>query len=240
MESAGEPVANRRKPSWIKAPLPTGTGYSTVRSLVDRNRLHTVCQSARCPNIASCWNSGTGTFLILGTMCTRSCRFCAIENGQPGELDPEEPSRVARAVNCLGLNYAVVTSVTRDDLPDGGSSLFAKTVQSIRAIQPDCRVEVLIPDFAGSMQALETVLDAGPDVLNHNVETIPRLYPLVRPSAHWNRSLEILSYTARKGFLSKSGLMVGLGESRAELTAALTELVAADVQILTIGQYLAP
>ncbi|HOE10854.1 MAG TPA: lipoyl synthase [bacterium] len=239
LDSAGN-LATLRKPPWIKAPLSTGTGYATVRSLVDRNRLHTVCQSARCPNIALCWSNGTGTFLILGSVCTRSCRFCAVKKGHPNKPDPDESSRTADAVNTLGLNYAVITSVTRDDLPDGGASVFAETMRAIRTVRPDCRIELLIPDFAGSMEALDIVLNAGPDVLNHNVETVPRLYPLIRPSADWNRSLEILRHAARKGFLTKSGLMVGLGESRRELTAALTQIAAAGVHILTIGQYLAP
>ena len=239
LDSAGN-LPTLRKPPWIKAPLSTGTGYARVRSLVDRNRLHTVCQSAKCPNIASCWSNGTGTFLILGSVCTRSCRFCAVKKGHPNKPDPDESSRVADAVNSLGLNYAVITSVTRDDLPDGGASVFAETIQAIRTVRPDCRIELLIPDLAGSMQALDIVLNAGPDVLNHNVETVPHLYPLIRPSADWNRSLAILRHAARKGFLTKSGFMVGLGESRRELTAALTQIAAAGVHILTIGQYLAP
>ncbi|MFH1743795.1 MAG: lipoyl synthase [bacterium] len=229
-----------RKPRWLKAPLPSGQGYQEVRSLIEEHGLHTVCKSARCPNLGTCWDSRTATFMILGDICTRACRFCAVRHGQPVKPGVDEPSRVAKAISRLSLDYAVVTSVTRDDLPDGGASIFAETVTAIKKQRPECRVEVLVPDFGGSVDALDTVLEAKPDVLNHNAETVPRLYPEVRPGAGWERSLRILEQARQKGFLTKSGLMVGLGESGEELRLALAELAEIGTDILTIGQYLAP
>jgi len=228
------------KPPWLRARLACSGGYKEVRSLVERYRLHTVCSSAHCPNIGTCWSNRTGTFMILGDICTRSCRFCAVAHGRPAEVDTAEPERVAEAADCLGLDYAVITSVTRDDLPDGGASAFAQTISSIRKRRPGCRIEVLIPDFRGSLAALDTVLEACPNVLNHNVETVPRLYPVVRPSADWDRSLRMLNYAKRAGFLTKSGLMLGLGETRDELLLTFAQLAEAGTEILTVGQYLAP
>lgn len=233
-------LPQRRKPRWLKARIACGEGYREVKALVERHRLHTVCSSARCPNIGTCWSNRTATFMILGNICTRPCRFCAVEHGRPNALDEDEPSRVAEAVNHLGLDYAVITSVTRDDLADGGASVFAETINHIRRLRPDCRVEVLIPDFSGSLGAVDTVLTAASNVLNHNVETVPRLYPEVRPRSSWDRSVRILEHAKRNGFLTKSGLMLGLSETREELLLALAQLAQAGTDILTLGQYLAP
>jgi lipoic acid synthetase len=199
-----------------------------------------VCQSAACPNRNECWNAGTATFLLLGSVCTRGCRFCNIPAGDPPDADPDEPQRVADAVASMGLSYAVVTSVTRDDLPDGGAGIFADTIRAIRRRNPGCRVEVLIPDFQGSFDALGTVLAASPDVLNHNVETVPSLYPRVRPRADYGRSLQVLTRAAERGFLTKSGLMLGLGEELHEIRKVMTDLRDAGCDLLTLGQYLQP
>ena len=203
-------------------------------------RLHTVCQSAACPNIGECFECGTATFLIMGNICTRNCRFCNIAGGKPQPLDPGEPGRLAQAVKELDLRYAVVTSVTRDDLRDGGAAHFAATIGAIRREVPDCKVEVLIPDFGGCAESLKTILDAAPDVLNHNVETVPRLYPLVRPEADFGRSIELLRRATEAGAVSKSGVMVGLGEEIGEVKDTIESIRGAGVGILTIGQYLQP
>lgn len=232
----------QRKPEWFKIKAPLGTNYREVRSLIDSLGLHTVCQEANCPNRAECYGAKTATFLILGDICTRGCTFCNVRRGKPGEIDSEEPRRVAEASKKLGLKYAVVTSVTRDDLPDGGASIFAETIRSIREKNHGCRVEVLIPDFRGNENALRTVLDAEPDVLNHNLETVERLYPLVRKGANYRRSLQLFenirSYKPETA--TKSGIMVGLGESSEELETAMNDLYNSGCQLLTIGQYLAP
>ncbi len=211
-----------------------------MESLLGALRLHTVCQEARCPNLGDCFSRGTATFLILGDTCTRNCRFCAIRKGRPLSLDEGEPQRVAQAARRLGLNHVVVTSVTRDDLPDGGASHFASTIRSIRELNPGATVEVLVPDFGGRLSSLWEVLEACPDVLNHNLETVPRLYPLVRPGANYHRSLELLRSAGKEGIVTKSGLMVGLGERREEIIAAMDDLREVGVEILTIGQYLRP
>ena len=229
----------QRRPPWLKVRLGRGTAMK-VRRLLSDSRLHTVCQSAACPNIGECFECGTATFLIMGNTCTRGCRFCNISGGEPQPLDPDEPRRLAEAVRELGLKFAVVTSVTRDDLHDGGAAHFAATIRAIREAVPGCRVEVLIPDFAGSREALETVLDARPDVLNHNVETVPRLYPLVRPGADFGRSIELLRHASEAGAVSKSGLMVGIGEEPGEVRETIEAIRGAGVGILTIGQYLQP
>ncbi len=229
-----------RKPSWIRTSLPCGEGYAEVRSLVDRHNLHTVCASALCPNLGECWAERTATFMILGDICTRNCRFCAVKNGIPSDPEPDEPKRVADVIDRLQLDYAVITSVTRDDLSDGGAHLFAETIKEVRNRRSDCRVEVLIPDFGVSMGALDCVLEAKPDVLNHNAETVPRLYPELRPQARWGRSLEVLRHAGTRGFITKSGLIIGAGETRNELSGAIKEIADADVDILTVGQYLAP
>ena len=231
-----------RRPAWLRAPAPAGEGYREVRALVDQLGLHTVCQSAACPNLGDCWNQRTATFLLLGGVCTRRCRFCAVSQGIPQPLDHDEPQRVAQAVAALELRYAVLTSVTRDDLPDGGAAQFALTARAIRDRVPGCRVEVLVPDFQGSREALQTVLEAAPDVLNHNLETVPRLYPQVRPGASYERSLALLAGASeiRPQSVTKSGLMLGLGESPEEVLAVMRDLRACSVSLLTLGQYLQP
>ncbi len=232
-----------RKPDWLRmARVQRGEGYRELKQLVHAHDLHTVCEEARCPNIYECWNARTATFMILGDTCTRACRFCAVKFGRPSHLDLEEPQRVVAAVQALGLQHAVITSVNRDDLADGGASIFAATIRAIRAALPDCGIEVLIPDFHGNWDALKAVLDARPDVLNHNVETVPRLYRRVQPWDSHEISLELLRQSKEQDpdVLTKSGVMVGLGERYDELLAVMRELVAVDLDILTIGQYLPP
>ena len=229
-------------PPWIRRRFPPQEEWERVERLLRSLSLHTVCESARCPNLGECFRRGTATFLILGDTCTRSCRFCAVKKGIPLPPDPEEPRRVAEAARTLSLHHVVVTSVTRDDLPDGGAEHFAKTIRAIRECLPQATVEVLVPDFQGSAEALEVVLAARPDVLNHNVETVPRLYSLVRPQADYARSLELLRRTRARypGILVKSGLMVGLGETQKEVEAVLWDLKEAGCDVVTIGQYLRP
>ncbi len=230
------------KPPWLRVRLPAGGTYQEVNSLLDNLGLHTVCEEARCPNKGECFHSGTATFLILGDVCTRRCRFCAVAKGTPQPLDWDEPERVARAVEALGLRYAVITSVTRDDVPDGGAGIFAETIRAIRRRMPACRVEVLVPDFQGSEDALRVVMDAGPDVLNHNLETVPRLYPTARPGADYARSLRLLRQAKALSptALTKTGLMLGLGETPDEVRAVMADLVSVGCDLLTLGQYLQP
>jgi len=230
------------KPEWLKAPAPLGENYRSLKTLARRLGLHTVCESAQCPNIGECWNHRTATFMLLGDVCTRRCGFCAVPKGRPGPIDQEEPRRVAEAVATLGLKHAVVTSVNRDDDNLGGARIFAATIREIRALVPACSVEVLIPDFQGLEEALRTVLDARPDILNHNTETVPRLYPAVRSGARYKRSLQLLANVKKfaPGMISKSGVMVGLGENMEELLAVFRDLAAQQVDILTVGQYLRP
>ena len=230
----------KRLPPWFKIRLEAGERFTRVRDLIETNKLHTVCRSAGCPNRNECWNAGTATFMILGAVCTRGCRFCGVPKGSPQELDPDEPGRVAEAVAALKLSYAVITSVTRDDLPDGGAALFARTILAIRTKSPGCKVEVLIPDFQGSHASLKAVLDAQPDVLNHNLETVPSLYSRVRPQADYERSLELLSRSRQLGAVTKTGLMLGLGEGTDEVVAVLEDLRRTGCSILTLGQYLRP
>ena len=234
------PAERQRKPEWLKARVPSGENYSQLKNLIDRSRLHTVCEEARCPNMGECWNSGTATFMILGDTCTRSCGFCAVKTGRPEFLDKDEPRRVGEAVEIMKLRHAVITSVNRDELFDGGAQIFADTIREVRSRVPACRIEVLIPDFVGSEEALNIVLDAQPDILNHNTETVPRLYKTVRPQAHYNRSLELLYRAKHKGFLTKSGMMLGLGESIEEVLDTMSDLRAVECDILTLGQYLQP
>jgi lipoic acid synthetase len=240
--TADTPRRRAGKPPWLKRRLPSGPTCEQVRSLLRRGRLHTVCQEACCPNLWECFSQKTSTFMILGATCTRDCRFCAVSNGQPAPPDPQEPRRVAQAAADLGLTYVVVTSVTRDDLTDGGAGLFADTIRALRRKIAGVRVEVLIPDFKGDAAALRTVLDAGPDVLNHNVETVRRLYPAVRPQADYGQSLRLLERCRRWAphIPAKSGLMLGLGETDDELRATLADLRQAGCAILTLGQYLQP
>ncbi|MEX2246460.1 MAG: lipoyl synthase [Dehalococcoidia bacterium] len=231
-----------RKPEWLKVRFPAGERYQQLKSLMREQALHTVCEEARCPNIGECWNAGTATFMILGDVCTRSCGFCAVTTGRPGELDPLEPLRLARAVRQLGLDYVVITSVNRDDAPGGGAPIFAACIRAIRHDDPGVRVEVLIPDFKGDWGALGQVVDARPSVLNHNVETAPRLYRRVRPQAIYERSLELIRRAKKQApdMLTKSGFMVGLGETREELFTVMRDLRAHDCDVVTIGQYLRP
>lgn len=230
------------RPPWLKVRFPAGGNYERIRVLMREQELNTVCEEARCPNIGDCWSRGTATFMILGDTCTRSCGFCAVKTGRPGTLDREEPRRVALAIQRLGLRHAVITSVNRDELADGGAGIFAETIEWSRRLSPGTTFEVLIPDFKGDWAALRTVLGARPEILNHNTETVPRLYPVVRPQARYERSLELLR-TAREldpGTLTKSGLMVGLGETSAELLTVFRDLRDSAVDILTVGQYLQP
>lgn len=229
------------RPAWIKARAPLGPRFEHLQQLVRGLSLHTVCEEAHCPNIGECWERGTATFMILGDVCTRACGFCAVKTGLPGRPpDPEEPARVADAVARLGLRHAVVTSVNRDDRRDGGASIFAACIRAIRERVPGCAVEVLIPDFKGQWSALDVVLEARPDVLNHNTETVPRLYRQVRPGARFERSLELLRRARAAGLLTKSGIMVGLGEEWPELLECVAAIRGAGADILTVGQYLRP
>lgn len=231
-----------QRPTWLRAPAPAGGNYSNLKQLVQDLGLHTVCESAACPNIGDCWNRRTATFMILGNVCTRRCGFCAVQKGGPLPVDYDEPRRVAEAVAALGLKFAVITSVNRDDRKDGGAELFALTIRAIRHRLPDCGVEVLVPDFQGSHAAMDLVLDAAPDILNHNTETVPRLYRQVRLGARYERSLDMLAYVkqVRPSTPTKSGLMLGLGETIDEVIAVMRDLRASQVDILTLGQYLRP
>jgi lipoic acid synthetase len=229
-----------RRPEWLKVKIPSGAGYTETKQLVDQHRLHTVCEEARCPNIAECWSRRSATFIILGDVCTRSCGFCAVKTGRPLYLDWDEPRRVAEAVAQLNLRHCVITSVNRDELPDGGSQIFALTIREIRQRLPNCTIEVLIPDFKGSEKALLSVLEAKPEILNHNVETIPRLYKRVRPQANYRQSLEVLARAKEYGAVTKSGFMLGLGETLDEARTLLRDLHESRVDIATIGQYLQP
>ena len=231
-----------KKPVWLRRRLPTGPDYEQVRGLISKGRLHTVCQEAKCPNQFECFSARTATFLILGSKCTRTCRFCAIDGGPSGPPDPQEPARVAAAAQRMNLRYVVLTSVTRDDLPDGGAGLFAETIRRIRRLSADMMIEVLIPDFQGDPQALEVVLQAGPHVLNHNIETVPRLYATVRPEAVYERSLVLLARVSafEKPIPAKSGLMLGLGETSREIRETLKDIYMTGCKILTLGQYLQP
>lgn len=230
------------RPAWLKVKAPSGENYSRVRALVDKLDLHTVCQSAHCPNMGECWHEKTATFMILGDVCTRSCSFCAVGTGCPPAVDADEPERVAMGVQTLGLKHAVITSVTRDDLNDGGASVFAATILAIKQASPGCSVEVLIPDLQGCDESLSVVVAARPDILNHNVETVPRLYPQIRPQAIYERSLRLLERAKQmdETMLTKSGVMVGVGEAVSEIAQVMTDLRLVGCDILTIGQYLRP
>jgi lipoic acid synthetase len=231
-----------QKPRWLRRQLPTGSAYEKVKGMIKGDQLHTVCQEAKCPNMWECFSQKTATFLIMGSRCTRNCRFCSVLHGPLEPPDPGEPARVAAVARRMGLKYVVVTSVTRDDIPDGGASLFAETIEAIRRQMPDACVEVLIPDFQGSREALHKVLQARPDVLNHNIETVARLYPRVRPQASYERSLVLIQRAHAFDLLlpTKSGLMLGLGEKKAEVEKTLEDLLTAGCRLLTLGQYLQP
>jgi len=229
-----------RKPAWLRAKLPAGPGYSAVRRMVDDGRLNTVCQSAQCPNLGECWSRGTATLMILGNICTRSCNFCAIQTGRPTELDLGEPARVAEAVARMNLRHCVLTSVARDELADGGASVWAATVRAVRHRNPATAIEVLVPDFKGRLPDVDTVLDAGPDIFNHNVETVERLQKPVRVQARYDRSRTVLRHAKGRGFTIKTGIMLGLGEREEEVAQTLRDLAGDGVDILTVGQYLQP
>ena len=230
----------QKKPEWLRVRIDNTAEFKEITDLVAVKGLNTVCKDARCPNISDCWSRRTATFMILGNVCTRNCTFCAVKTGKPAPVDTEEPKRVAEAVKKLNLKYAVITSVNRDELPDGGAAIFADTISEIRKILPSCKVEVLIPDFKGDHQALDIVLAAKPDVLNHNVETIERLYKTIRPQARYHQSLQVLSHAKEQGFTTKTGFMVGLGETTEEIKEILQHIKDHRVDIVTIGQYLQP
>src|SRR6059058_2202392 len=236
------PVVRQPKPSWLRAKAPAGENFHQLKKLARGLGLHTVCESAQCPNIGECWNDRTATFMLLGDICTRRCGFCAVPKGKPGPIDWDEPRRVAEAVAKLGLKHAVVTSVNRDDDNVGGARIFAETIRQVRELSPECRIEVLIPDFQGLDEALKIVLDARPDVLNHNTETVPRLYRVVRSGARYERTLKLLQNVKAfaPGMVSKTGVMVGIGESMDELLEVFRDVAAVKVDILTVGQYLRP
>jgi lipoic acid synthetase len=230
-----------KRPEWLRVKLPYGETYKNVQNIIDTHQLHTVCQSARCPNMGECWSSGTATFMILGNVCTRSCGFCAIATGRPeAGLDWDEPRRVADAARLMGLRHCVITSVNRDERKDGGAPIFAESIRLIREQQPGCTIEVLIPDFRGIWDALQIVIDARPEIMNHNVETVPRLYRRVRPQANYQRSLDVLERSKAQGLKTKSGIMVGLGETKEEVLALMDDFAAINLDVMTIGQYLQP
>lgn len=228
------------KPPWLKVKLPSGANYRFVRRVIDENRLHTVCESAHCPNMGECWGAGTATLMILGNICTRSCGFCAVLTGRPTELDWEEPERVARAVELMKLQHCVITSVNRDELKDGGAEIWARTIRAIKTRCPGTTIEVLLPDFKGNWDALYRVLEEKPDVVSHNMETVRRLYRQVRPQAKYERSLEFIRRTKQAGFRTKSGAMLGLGETHEEILELMQDLLENGCDVLTLGQYLQP
>ena len=231
-----------RLPEWLKVRAPGSPRYIELKALMRGQQLHTVCEEAHCPNIGECWNRGTATFMILGDICTRRCHYCAVTTGRPTGIDLQEPARLAETVQTMGLRYCVITSVNRDDLPDGGAFIFASCIKRVRDLNPNCRIEVLIPDFAGSWPALQKVLDARPDVLNHNIESTNRIFPRVRPKGNYQRSLELLAKSKglAPGMVTKSGIIVGMGETTDEVVDTMRDLRGVDCDLLTIGQYLRP
>ena len=230
----------RTKPNWLKVKLPTGEGYRNVREIVSSNKLHTICESGNCPNMGECWGAGTATFMILGNICTRSCGFCAVATGKPLEADPFEPLRVAKSVKLMGVKHCVITSVDRDDMKDGGSEIWAKTVEAVRKLNPQTTLETLIPDFKGDWNNLQRIIDVAPEIVSHNLETVRRLTREVRIQAKYDRSLEVLKRLKEAGIKTKSGIMLGLGESEQEVLETMDDLVSVGVDILTLGQYLQP
>jgi lipoic acid synthetase len=239
--SIDRPRSDRpRLPSWFKVAAHTGPDYLDIKQTVDRLQLHTICEEARCPNRWECWNARTATFLILGDVCTRRCQYCSVQTGRPLSLDEGEPTRVAEAVRALGLWHAVITSVNRDELPDGGAAVFAATIRESRRLNPDCTIEVLIPDFEGHEAPLRTVCEEHPEILNHNIETVRRLFPTLRPQGKYRRSIDLLANAKRLGMTTKSGLILGMGETLDEAREVLRDLRAVECDIVTIGQYLQP
>ncbi|TNF40381.1 MAG: lipoyl synthase [Bacteroidetes bacterium] len=233
-------TGRRRLPSWLRMERASGESYTMVKSLVESHRLHTICTSGNCPNIGECWNAGTATLMILGDICTRSCKFCGTKSGRPLPPDPGEPARVAQAVKTMHLKHCVITSVDRDDLPDSGSAHWAETIRRIKEVNPEVTIETLIPDFRANTNDIDRVIDAGPEVISHNIETVRRLTPLIRSVAKYDVSLSVLSHIASRGVRTKSGIMLGLGEREEEVNEALNDLYATGCRIVTIGQYLAP
>lgn len=235
-----EETTRTKKPKWLRVKLPTGENYRKVRGLVDEHKLHTICESGSCPNMGECWGEGTATFMILGNICTRSCGFCGVQTGKPEAVDEFEPGRVANSVKIMGVKHAVLTSVDRDDLKDGGSSIWAQTVRAIRQQSPGTTLETLIPDFAGNWENLQVIIDVAPEIVSHNLETVRRLTKQVRIQAKYDRSLEVLFRLKKGGMRTKSGVMLGLGESEQEVIETMQDLRSVQVDILTLGQYLQP
>jgi lipoic acid synthetase len=240
IEAPATESSHRRKPAWLKMKMPGGDGYFRLKQLVKEQRLHTVCEEAKCPNIGECWSAGTATIMILGDTCTRSCGFCHIKTGRPNTLDTDEPRRVGHAVAQMKLGHVVMTSVNRDELPDGGAGIWAETIRQVRLQSPGTSVEVLIPDFEGNWDALQLVIDERPEILNHNIESVPRLYYKVRPQARYKRSLELLKRCKDAGLTTKTGMMLGIGENEQDVDLVLDDLVSVSCDILTLGQYLQP
>ncbi len=230
----------QRLPRWMKMKMPRGKNYSKVKNLVSQHGLHTICTSGNCPNIGECWNRGTATLMILGDICTRNCKFCGVKTGKPLPVDAEEPQRVARSVQVMGLKHCVITSVDRDDLPDLGASAWAETIHEVKKLNPETKLEVLIPDFQGKKELIELVVDAKPEVISHNLETVERLTPQIRSAAQYRRSLEVIRIIAESGLVAKSGIMLGLGETEDEVLQTMDDLLAVGCKVMTIGQYLAP
>ncbi len=230
----------RIKPDWLKIQLPTGKEYREVKSIIKEHKLHTICESGKCPNVGECWSAGTATFMILGDICTRACRFCAVKTGKPEAIDWEEPMNVARSIQLMKLKHAVITSVDRDDLPDGGASVWAATIRAVKELNPDTTIEVLIPDFKGKAAHILEVIQQKPDVISHNMETVRRLTRQVRRNSDYDRSLSVLKIIAENGIRAKSGLMLGIGETEEEILETMDDLRQVNCQVLTIGQYLQP
>jgi lipoic acid synthetase len=229
-----------RLPKWMKMQMPKGESYSRVKNLVNQHQLHTICSSGNCPNIGECWNRGTATFMILGEICTRNCKFCGVTTGKPLPPDPEEPHRIAESIRLMQLKHAVITSVDRDDLPDLGAGLWAKTINMVKILNPETKIEVLIPDFQGKPEFIQQIITEAPDVISHNLETVERLTPTIRSKAKYQTSLDVIRNIAASGIISKSGIMLGLGETEAEIFQVMDDLRAAGCKVMTIGQYLAP
>jgi lipoic acid synthetase len=229
-----------RKPDWLKIQLPKGDNYLKVKGILEEKGLHTICSSGKCPNMGECWNAGTATFMILGDICTRSCKFCATKTGKPHPVDTDEPEKIAQSVKHLKLKHVVITSVDRDDLPDGGSEIWANTVRKVKELNPETTIETLIPDFGGNKDHLHLVIESRPDIISHNLETVRRLTPQIRSAAQYDRSLEVLRQIAASGLRAKSGIMVGLGETEAEVLATMDDLRKVNCEIFTLGQYLQP
>ena len=237
---AAEIPRQSKKPSWLKVKLPIGKEYSHVRDVVDNHKLHTICESGNCPNMGECWGAGTATFMILGNICTRSCGFCAVATGRPSSVDLKEPENVAESVRLMGIKHCVITSVDRDDLPDGGSIIWAETIRAIRKSNPETTMETLIPDFQGNWENLQRVIDVRPEIISHNLETVRRLTKQVRIQAKYDRSLEVLKRIKSSGIRTKSGIMLGLGETNDEILESMQDLLTSGVDVLTLGQYLQP